>query len=331
MMNVQTMRHLVDVVEAGQMPAVAREAARLWAGEPGVASLAYVRASANFIFRFTREDQPCYLRLADASERDRAAIEAELDFIRHVGAAGVTIADPLPSTRGALLEELTSGGRRYCAVVFRGLPGREVELDELDEATLSEWGRTLAQLHNASNSFLAHRARPTWEDNAHAVLATVPPTETAVRGIIASGLEWLATQPRQDSGLIHGDFELDNLAWDGARVGVMDFDDAAYAWYAIDIAIAVQDIWREGGPRRDAWLDAFYAGYASARPVPTGMREAVPHLQTLLLAVKFARLLRAYANTNAENSPPWVVEMRGWHQTWLAERRAQLETLERGA
>lgn len=331
MMNVQTMRQIVDVVESGQMPAVAREAARRWGGDAAVKSLEYGRSSANFIFRFMGDGQPCYLRLADANERDRAAIAAELAFIRHVGAAGVAVADPLPSARGEQIEDLADAGRRYFAVVFRGLPGREVELDELDEATLHAWGRTLARLHDASATFPAHAARPTWEDAARALLATLPATETAVRQAIASGLEWLATRPREDYGLIHGDFELDNLAWDGARFGVMDFDDAAYAWYAVDIAIALQDVWREGGLRRDEWLDAFFAGYADARPVPVGAREALPRLQTLLLAVKMARLIRAYVNANAEHDPPWMAQMRGRHEQWLADRRAELESPERGA
>jgi Ser/Thr protein kinase RdoA (MazF antagonist) len=149
MMDVQRMRRIVDVIESGALPAVAQEAARRWQGE----ALHYVRSSANHVFRFSlRDGETCYLRLTPAAERSRAAIQAELEFIEHVAHDGMAVARPLPSVAGELIEEvqdapdsLRIGGpsdtQRYYAVVFEGLQGRQLELEELHEAHFRAWGR----------------------------------------------------------------------------------------------------------------------------------------------------------------------------------------------
>lgn len=332
MMDVQRMRQIVDDVEAGVAPPVARIAAERWVGEEVAQALVYVRSSANHLFRFQLGEQPYFLRLAHAEERQAAAIAAELDFMRHVTGAGLAVARRVLSANGLLIEEATCDGWRYNAVVFEGLRGDEREIDDLDEAQLLAWGRALAQVHQASQTFPPHPARSGWNDEARAALRTLPPEETEVARVITSGLCWLESLDLtdQDTGLLHGDFELDNLIWDGQRVQALDFDDATYGWYALDFAAALDDVWGADGiddearAQRDRRITWFAEGYAALRPLPSGVPGSLPRLMTLLLAVKMARLLRAYATTTDENCPPWLALMRERHQRWLAAKRAAL-------
>lgn len=302
MMDVQLMRDIVDDVERGVLPDVAREAARRWSGQEGVDSLRFVRSSANHLFRFEQEGNPRFLRLAHETERRPAAIEAELAFVQHVANMGLAVARPVKSLNGRLIEEVSSNGHRYSAVAFEGLWGNQPEVEDLDEAGYRAWGRALALVHAASQTFPAHPARPSWHDELRAALRTLPADETAVAQVLTSGLAWLETFALKDSdyGLIHGDFELDNLVWDGERVQALDFDDAAYAWYAVDFAAALQDVWL-ASDMSSAWREQrvtwFMEGYAALRPLPDGLLEAMPRLLTLLHALKMARLLRAYATT----------------------------------
>ena len=333
MMDVQRMRLVVDDVERGALPPVALRAAERWSERRDPSGLVYVRSSANHLFRFDLNGHLCYLRLAHADERRATRIAAELDFVRHVGDEGLAVARPVVSINGLLVEEVTCEGQRYLAVVFEGLHGAALDPDELDEGRLRAWGRALALVHRASQSFAPHPALPHWTDEARAALKSLPPEETDVARVLTAGLAWLETLalPEQDYGVIHGDFELDNLIWDGPRVQALDFDDAAYAWYAIDIAVALQDVWPVREPdetalalrsRRFAW---FASGYTAVRPLPTGLPESMPRLLTLLLAVKMARLLRAYATTPTDgDSPAWVAQMRARHQRWLADNRSEL-------
>jgi Ser/Thr protein kinase RdoA (MazF antagonist) len=160
----------------------------------------------------------------------------------------------------------------------------------------------------------------------------LPAEESEVARVIASGLRWLESLPLtdEDYGLLHGDFELDNIIWEGERVQALDFDDATYGWFALDIAIALHDVWQAGDgsevahAQRDLRYTWFAEGYVALRPLPSGLPEALPRLFTLLLAVKVARLLRAYATTTDDTCPPWLAQMRARHQRWLAAKRAQL-------
>ena len=52
MMDVQRMRLIVDEVEQGALPDVARAAALRWCEPDEVSSLRYVRSSANHLFSF---------------------------------------------------------------------------------------------------------------------------------------------------------------------------------------------------------------------------------------------------------------------------------------
>jgi Ser/Thr protein kinase RdoA (MazF antagonist) len=321
MMNVQTMRLIVDVLHTGAMPGAAQEAMRLWNGE----SLAYVRSSANHIFRFSQNGRPRYLRLSHGTERQRAFLRAELEFVQQVASAGLAVARPLPSVNGRLIEEVKDDGQLYYAVVFEGLEGEQLELDDLNETMYRVWGRTLGLMHRASKAFPIHPERHRWQDELRSALDTLPADEIEVRMVIESGLAWLDTLPVEDYGLIHGDFELDNLIWDGRQFQILDFDGAVYSWYGVDIATALQDVWREGGAEREKRQRWFLEGYGEVASVPNHIHAMIPHCLNLLTAFKVAGLLRAYATTTEDGSTDWLMDMKRYHQKWLTARRAMLE------
>jgi Ser/Thr protein kinase RdoA (MazF antagonist) len=79
-------------------------------------------------------------------------------------------------------------------------------------------------------------------------------------------------------GLIHGDFELDSLIWDGERAQALDFDAAVYAWYAADIAIALQDVWAEAGAKRARRLAWFTEIGQKAPGLDQGMNGPLLHV-----------------------------------------------------
>ena len=188
------------------------------------------------------------------------------------------------------------------------------------------WGGALARLHRASETFPVRAALPDCRGEVQAALGTLPAHEGGVVGVLESGLAWLDGQPAEEYGLLHGDLELDNLFWDGARVQVLDFDAAVYGWYAMDIAIALGDVWHEGGDDRDQRLTWFFDGYSAVRPLPTDAAVMLPHLVRLSSALKVAGLLHAYAATDRASSPTWVTAMRSRHERWLSATCAALQS-----
>ena len=321
MMNVQTMRHIVDQIQTGAMPRIAQAAVARWNGN----DLAYIRSSANHIFHFIQDGHPRYLRLAHTTERRQRELQGELDFVLHVAAAGLAVARPLASSNGLLIEELVEEGQSYYAIVFDALGGQQFEWDELDEPMYRAWGSTLARLHQTSMTFPSCPARPVLQYQIQSLLKTLPSEEHIVTNVLESGLAWLDTLDIKDYGLLHGDFELDNLIWDGKQFQALDFDAAVYSWYAVDIAAALEDVWLGGGADRDKRLGWFFNGYSQVRPLANNISAMLPHLFNLILAVKVARLLQAYSTTDSANDPEWLMQMRTRHQNWLSAKREILQ------
>ncbi len=341
MMNVQRMRQIVDVTADGGLPEVVLDAARRWRGE----SLTHVRSSGNHIFRLVLTDGSLgYLRLAPVAERSRASLDAEMEFVQHVARAGVAVAQPIPSESGSLVEEVHDRGTStntanddtsYHAVVFEGLRGRQLEHEELTQPHYRAWGRRLAQLHDASQTFSPRASRASWLDEIRRVLASLPESDRVVARVLNEGVAWLDTMPTdpESYGLLHGDCELDNLVWDVVRPQVLDFDSAVYAPYIVDVAIALQEVWSAETPHRDDHVAWLLDGYRELRPLPPDFLETLPCQLNLLAAFKVAQLMAAYAppSTGGEETrptaddPPWLENMRARHQRWLAAQRAFLE------
>jgi Ser/Thr protein kinase RdoA (MazF antagonist) len=66
-------------------------------------------------------------------------------------------------------------------------------------------------------------------------------------------------------GLVHADLRLANLLVDGARLGVIDFDDCGFSWFFYDFAAAVSFMEHEPvvAELQASWLD----GYRAIAPV----------------------------------------------------------------
>lgn len=329
MMDVREMRRIVDVVTTGAIPEPAQEAAARWRGD----SIVHVRSSINHIFRFRLPDKRIgYLRLTPVAQRSQGALASEIVFIEQAATTGIVVACPVRSAADVAIEAIGDAAHGYHAVVFEELTGQQLTLEGIGEMRFRAWGRTLARLHQVSQTLPVQPARPSWESEVHDARASLPAEETTAADILDATLAWLRTRPghSEEYGLIHGDAELDNLIWDGARPQLLDFDSCIYAPYALDIAIALQDVWRAGGAERDTRVAWFSEGYSEIRPLPPTLREDMPQMQRALIAFKIACLLRAYAHDRLDSptdpsDPLWLATMRTRHHKWLANQRAALK------
>ena len=75
-------------------------------------------------------------------------------------------------------------------------------------------------------------------------------------------------------GLIHADMHPGNILIDDGQLAVIDFDDAAWGWYAYDIAVVL--VHYQGGPDLAAFERAYLAGYRSVRPIAPEILALVP-------------------------------------------------------
>ena len=81
----------------------------------------FIRAVENFVYTVDLDGTEWVLRLTCANRRSIDELASELDWIQFLSANGLSVAYPLPSLRGNLVERLSGGGGDYYAAVFRKL------------------------------------------------------------------------------------------------------------------------------------------------------------------------------------------------------------------
>jgi Ser/Thr protein kinase RdoA (MazF antagonist) len=274
----------------------------------------YFRASANFVFMFKHAEQPFILRFTHTSERSAAAIQAELVFLEHLAARGVPVARPVHSLSGRAMESVATPLGVFHAAVFERLLGWQFDIGELELAQWARWGSALGALHQAAAGY-ASAGRPTIHDHLRMVNQQLPAHEDAARRMLALVERQVAELPasEQTFGLIHYDFELDNLLWNDQRVGIVDFDDCAAYWFVADIAFALRDLFDDQAEQidiADARLQAFIAGYRELHSVTDADLRQLPLFLRIHNLVTFTKLLRAADIDDTATAPDWVVDLQ---------------------
>ncbi|MGX2993955.1 phosphotransferase enzyme family protein [Streptomyces sp. JNUCC 64] len=195
-----------------------------------------------------------------------------------LGDRGVPLARPVAAVSGELAPTVVTPSGTVRAMCVRAAAGEETGAEELTEERARAWGRLLAEVHD--------RAAGLGGDlpDGYAGLAGAR-TLFADDPDLVAAVERLRTRlgelPRDAGryGVVHGDFELDNLVWRGDAPTAFDFDETSRSWYAADVASAVRDLTVAGvpgSPGRAALLDAFTAGYRDRRALPDADLALLP-------------------------------------------------------
>ncbi len=129
-------------------------------------------------------------------------------------------------------------------------------------------------------------------------------------------------------GLIHFDFELDNLLWEGDVPGIIDFDDCAYYWYEADIAFALRDLYDDRVGNIDLASDrllAFVGGYRMEHELSASMLARLPLFARLHNLIVCAKLHRSLGGGPMHPEQEWATELREVFQKKLRSMCHQFE------
>jgi Ser/Thr protein kinase RdoA (MazF antagonist) len=196
-----------------------------------------------------------------------AALAQDTDLIVPVARFSTRVATP----------QVPDGGR---CVAFGWVPGRCCGRRP-SRRLVTDLGRVLAVLHGHAMGFRppSGLTRPvldighlTWAGTWHAEQLARRPVDPAARLAlertserVAAVLSELGPDPT-GYGLIHADLCLSNVLDDHGQARPIDFDDASWGHYAMDLAIAAEDV-----PER--LRPVLLAGYRTVRPLPAGYTE----------------------------------------------------------
>jgi Ser/Thr protein kinase RdoA (MazF antagonist) len=327
MMKLRTLLMVDSTVDIHGSSPIAEQILTPWDYDQG--SVRFFRSSANFVYHFRHGGNRCFLRFAASSERTRATIEAEIDILLWLARKGLTVTTPLPSKNGSFVETVVTDLGIFHAVVFAGLEGSQLDSEDLDDAQFGEWGAALGKLHVALQSYAGSTlsVRGTWRDHLEFVRAALPEETSAVRSEFESVAFSLQALPvTHDSyGLIHFDFELDNLYWQGQTIGIGDFDECTSAWYIMDIAFALRDLFRDGVDLNNRSFLAFLSGYRTQYGLHADLVPQLPLFLRMAKLLTYARLVRAMDLPPHGEDPAWLHALRLKFGNWLDDYNASLE------
>lgn len=297
---------------------LAKEALRNWEhNHEGLDEmLGRYRISANAVYPFFQGTDVCFLRLAPVDEKIKGNIIGELEYIEYLVGAGYPALEPIASKTGDVLLELNTQWGDYYAAVFKCVKGIPIEWTDKSDEVMYNYGKTLGRLHALSAEYKAvakkwaHTEVLQWIEG---VLREYSAPEFAFLELtlIKNQLSQLP-QNNDNYGLVHYDFEFDNVFYDenSKSCSVIDFDDGMYHWYALDIVQVFDCIEEElSGKACQQAKDEFLRGYQTEHCYTEEMRLSSPLMSRFVNLYGYARLIRCVAE-RFDEEPQWMTELR---------------------
>ena len=274
------------------------------------------------VYEWTRAGQGCVLKIAPtAGENDLQSQRAMLDWLAFLAAHEAPVMRPIQSPQGNLIETMEHEGRTYLVSASEKIAGVRAEvlpLSQWDADLILALGRAIGRCHAVAQAYIPSDQslkRPDWQQavNCFNPLDDLATAEVFVVARRAQILKVIDALPRdQESyGLAHLDIHFANFIVDSERGGVMliDFDDCAYGWYAMDVAMLLFDMKVVYTDQAQAmpvshFLEFLLKGYRAEKDFPAFWVAQLPAFLKLLEIGLYAMLAPDYDPLTCQDG--WV-------------------------
>lgn len=305
---------LSNMVRGLSEDTIAQSLIQHWEHNEG--SLMFWRASSNFVYAFENKQEKYFLRFSYQQESSIEQITDELAFMEYLRSNDYPCVVPVVSVNGKYIETVQHPEGAYFAVVFHAVIG--VGLDEsITEVQWEDWGKSLASLHQLSELYDSSSNRQ-WDwkgilQKINTILQAYP-NEKEARQELNTLTLYLQSLPisNRNYGLIHYDFQLDNLFYEDKHrsFNVIDFDDAVYSWYAHDIVTALDDFLDDDMNVDHSPVKSFLQGYRSIRPLSEEDVRTFPYFQRFMKLYQFSKLLWTLEGSDIVDAPQWLDDLK---------------------
>ena len=196
-------------------------------------------------------------------------------------------------------------GEAWYACAFTGVPGQPLDDLPMNSTLAYAYGSALGRLHAASMAY-----RPKASSRSRAGVTRWIGETLAAHGApklihmkLREVAQLLEDKPRnaRNYGMVHYDFEPDNVFWDGTDCHAIDFGDAMLHFYAIDLVQALDEMAEEHHA-------AFIGGYRDACPESEASQADFPLMRRFRDLYSYARLLHSLSE-KPEPQPEWMPEL----------------------
>lgn len=277
----------------------------------------YYRISSNAIYPFQARGKTQFLRFSPKTEKFEENILAELDFISYLRSKKYGAVETAVSKNGKELVKLQTPWGVYFASVFKRVVGVQIIKTDLSDTVIFNYGKALGKLHQLSSEYKTSQyKRWSYSDVLnwiHNILVDFPLEKSALKETLLLQ-DYFDSIPKTNNnfGLIHYDFEFDNVFYDEEynSCNVIDFDDAMYHWYVMDIEQSLDslqdcilpDIFQQ---KKESFLD----GYRTEFEISEDMMSIMPACRRFANLYSYVRILRS-AEEKWDQEPEWLAGLR---------------------
>lgn len=283
-------------------------------------SLRHFRISSNAVYPYLWQGNMRFLRLSPVPEKMENNLKGELEFLCYLRDRNYHAVVPVASNSGELVVTLDSVWGKYYASVFEGVGGIPIEDIGCNDRILFAYGKALGQLHMLSAEYSPENSPENRKWTYRDVLSWIGRVLEEYRAPdkMLTELEdvrrALNELPQTDDtfGLVHYDFEPDNVFWDedSQCCTAIDFEDGMYHFFLVDLEQAL-DALSEIIPsdRQSAAESAFLRGYRSVKALEPDYAEKLKLMRRFCDLYSYARLIRCVAEEDS-NEPDWMASLR---------------------
>lgn len=223
----------------------------------------YFRISSNAIYPYKCNNEVCFLRFAPTSEKDLHLVIAELEFIDYLKVSNFNSLEVLPTKEGQKIIQVQTPQGIYVATSFKRVSGEPISERPITPEIAQRIGKKLGKLHDLSSQYAPVQTNRPNLESCFEWMAQVLELTTSPEFLI-NELEALRETLMQlnrntlNYGLIHYDFEPDNLFYEQEReaIHIIDFDDCMYHFYAQDLERAIHALQSETEEKDHKALEA---------------------------------------------------------------------------
>ncbi|MFO1303898.1 MAG: phosphotransferase [Burkholderiales bacterium] len=299
-----------------------------------VVELNFINRGLNDTYLVTAGDGEKHIfRVYRSHWRSRTDIAYEIDALAHLHDKGVAVSQALRRRDGDRLCTFEAPEGVRCAVLFSFAPGRMPAYDKDGEAMAALYGRSVAKIHNATDSFsTSHQRFPLDLEHligvplrhVEPVMAHRPADWVYLQGLADKLRAALESVPlgSLEYGFCHGDLNGWNAhESDSGALTFFDFDCCGPGWRAYDIAV-FRWLARVFEKEEERWA-AFLKGYKEVREIGQVDIDAT----SLFVGARAIWLLGLHAGNARDWSSGWINEayldramkfLRSWEGDTLA-------------
>jgi amicoumacin kinase len=284
------------------------------------------------VYSFKRQSQDCVLRITPPDEGvDLRSTRLVLEWLAFLAEHSGPVSQPIRSLRGSLIEPVWHQGRTYLSTAFEKAPGVLAEgmlPEEWSDELFQSLGGAIGSCHRIACQYapLEESRRPTWDQsiNCFNPLKDLQGADAIIlekRHLILDSIARLPVDP-ECFGLSHLDLHFGNFFVDAAssQITLFDFDDCAYGWYLMDLAMLLFDVlvvYSGSDPQRfgERFLEHLLCGYLSQKSLEPFWVSQFPLFLKLVEIGVYLMLYRSYE----------PVDSAGWVCKFMRGRRQRIE------